>query len=116
MKYAILVYEPAGEFSARSDPARQQAYWGGYSAYSVALKEAGVAAGGTPLQPPSTATSLSVRQNKRTVHDGPFADTKEQLGGMFIIDVPDLDRALEWAARCPAAATGVVEVRPVLEM
>jgi hypothetical protein len=116
MQYAILVYEPPAEFSARTDPERQAAYWGAYQAYSQALKEAGVAAGGTALQPPHLGTSLRVRGDKRTVQDGPYADAKEQLGGMFLIDVPDLDKALEWAARCPAAASGAVEVRPVLPM
>lgn len=71
---------------------------------------------GQALQPSSTATSLRIRGGKRQVQDGPFADSKEQLGGFFIIDVPDLDAALEWAARCPSASTGGVEVRPVLLM
>ena len=114
MKYAILVYESPAELAARDDPARAGGYWGAYSAYSKALSEAGVAAGGAALQPPSTATTVRLREDRRLVQDGPFADTHELLGGMFIIDVPDLDAALEWAARCPAAATGSLEVRPLL--
>lgn len=116
MKFAILVMERESDFAARSDPSRLQAYWGAYAAYAEALAKAGVAAGGNALQPPATATTLRLRDGKRTVQDGPFADTKELLGGMFVIDVPSLDAALEWAAKCPAVAWGCVEVRPILEM
>jgi hypothetical protein len=114
MKYAILVYETPAEVAAREDPARMGAYWAAYTAYAQALGAAGVAAGGAGLQPPSMATTVRLRGGQRQVQDGPFADTKELLGGMFLIDVPDLDAALVWAARCPAAATGSVEVRPQL--
>ena len=69
---------------------------------------------GDGLQGPHAATTLRVRQGARTVEDGPFADSKEQLGGYFVIDVPDLDTALDWAAQAPCALTGSVEVRPVL--
>jgi hypothetical protein len=114
MQYAILVYESPAELAAREDPARQGAYWGAYTAYSQALVAAGVAAGGAGLKPPTAATTVRLRGGARQVQDGPFADTKEVLGGFYLIDVPDLDAALEWAARCPAAATGSVEVRPQL--
>ncbi len=114
MKYAILVYETPAELAARDDPSRVAGYWSAYSAYSKAIGEAGVAAGGAGLQPPGVATTLRIRGGQRLVQDGPFADTKELLGGFFVIDVPDLDAALEWAARCPSVATGSVEVRPVL--
>lgn len=116
MKYAILVYETADDFAARTDPARKDRYWGAYAAYFAAMKEAGVAAGGNALQPYQTATTVRVRGDGRQVQDGPFADVKEQLGGMFVIDVPDLDTALRWAARCPSASTGSAEVRPILPM
>ena len=66
--------------------------------------------------PPDTATSIRIPDGKRHIQDGPFIDAKEQLGGMFLIEVPDLDVALQWAAKCPSASTGGVEVRPVLEM
>ncbi len=115
MKYCVLVYETPEEVAKRTN-AEAQSYWGAYSAYGKALQEGNVAAGGTPLQPSGTATSLRIREGKRHVQDGPFADSKEQLGGFFIINVPDLDAALEWAARCPSASTGGVEVRPVLPM
>jgi hypothetical protein len=114
MRYTILVYETPAELGAREDPARVGQYWAAYTAYSQALVAAGVAAGGAGLQPPGMATTVRLRGGQRQVQDGPFADTKEQLGGLFFIEVPDLDAALLWAARCPAAATGSVEVRPQL--
>jgi hypothetical protein len=116
MKYTILVYETAHEMGARADERRQPAYWGAYRAYTQALQQAGIMTGGSGLQPPSVGTTLRQRDGKRQVQDGPYADTKEQLGGFYEIDVPDLDTALDWAARCPAAATGAVEVRPNLLM
>ncbi|MDX1969084.1 MAG: YciI family protein [Planctomycetaceae bacterium] len=114
MKYALLVYESPEAVNARNDPALAPAYWASYMAYSKALAEAGVAAGGAGLQAPAMGTTLRIRGDQRQVQDGPFADTKEQLGGFFLVDVPDLDAALKWAARCPSAANGSVEVRPVL--
>jgi hypothetical protein len=70
--------------------------------------------GGNALVPTFSATTVRVRDGRRDVQDGPYADTKEQLGGYYVIDVPDLDAALEWAAKNPAASTGAVEVRPIL--
>ena len=72
--------------------------------------------GGSALQPPAVATTVRQRDGKRQVQDGPYAETKEQLGGYYEIEVADLDTALDWAARCPAASTGAVEVRPNLSM
>ena len=74
---------------------------------------AGVFVSGAPLKDVGTATTVRLKEGRRHVQDGPFADSKEQLGGFVILDVPSLDAALEWAARCPTSATGVVEVRPV---
>ena len=116
MKYTILIYESDADFKTRTDAGRKDAYWGAYRAYTTALREAGVMTGGAGLQPPHAGTTLRQRDGKRHVQDGPFAETKEQLGGFYEIDVPDLDTALQWAARCPAAATGAVEVRPNLAM
>jgi hypothetical protein len=82
--------------------------------YAQALRDAGVTVGGNGLQPPRTATTLRLRDGRKLVQDGPYADTKEQLGGFFILDVPDLDTAMTWASRCPAATDGVLELRPVL--
>ena len=116
MKYTILIYESDADFQTRTDAARKDTYWGAYRAYTVALREAGVMVGGAGLQPPDAGTTLRHRDGQRHVQDGPYAETKEQLGGFYEIEVPGLDNALEWAARCPAAATGAVEVRPNLAM
>lgn len=112
MQYAILVYETPAELEARTDPERSEAYWAAYQAYSDALVEAGIARGGAGLQPPDDATTIRIRGTERVIQDGPFADTKERLGGLFLIEVDNLDVALAWGARCPSAATGSVEVRP----
>ncbi len=114
MQYTILIYEPEADFALRNDPEQAPAYWGGWTAYSQALVQAGVMVGGNGLLPYHTATTVRLRDGLRQVQDGPYADTKEQLGGYFVIEVDDLDAALDWAARCPASATGVVEVRPVM--
>jgi len=116
MKYTILIYETAADFNTRTDDKKKEAYWGAYRAYTQALTSAGVMIGGAGLQPPPTATTVRQRSGKRQVQDGPFAEAKEQLGGYYVIEVPDLDHALEWAARCPAASSGAVEVRPHLAM
>jgi len=116
MKYTILIYENEAAFSSRTDERRKEAYWGAYRAYIQALQAAGVMIGGAGLQPPPVGTTVRQRDGKRQVQDGPYAETKEQLGGFYQIDVPDLDTALDWAARCPAASTGAVEVRPNLVM
>jgi len=108
MKYALLNYQPQEQFESR-DPAAAAAG----KAYGEALRASGVMVTAAGLQPPRSATMVSVRDGKRQVHDGPYAETKEFLGGFVIIDVPDLDAALEWAVRHPAAAQSAVEVRPV---
>lgn len=114
MQYMLLLTEPAEEFAKRNDPVHAGAYWGAWTTFIGAMAQAGVIVNGDGLHPPHTATTLRVRDGKRHVQDGPFADTKEQLGGYFIIEVADLDAALEWAARSPSASYGCVEVRPVL--
>jgi hypothetical protein len=116
MKYTVLIYESESELAARSDARRKDAYWGAYRAYTKALTDAGVMVGGAGLEPPRRATTVRQRDGKRHVQDGPYADAKEQLGGYYVLEVPDLEKALEWAARCPAASTGAVEVRPNLSM
>lgn len=108
MQYMLMFYQPAAEFEARG-----ASTMGAWMAYVQAIRASGITTSGYGLQPPMTGTSLRVRGNQRKVLDGPFADTKEQLGGYFIIDVPDLDTALTWAERAPCASTGGVEVRPV---
>ncbi|HZG39542.1 MAG TPA: YciI family protein [Nodosilinea sp.] len=108
MQYAILVYE------TEHDIANREQQMPAYNAYSKALAEAGIMVGGAALRPSHTATTMQLKDGQRQVQDGPYADTKEQLGGFFLIDVPDLDAALDWAARCPAASNCAVEVRPLL--
>jgi hypothetical protein len=113
MHYSILLYETPTDFAARKDPARAPAYWAPWRPYSTSLKDAGVFVGGAGLQPPETATTLRFEDDLH-IQDGPHAETAEQLGGFFIIDVPDLDAALEWAARAPRIPGRIVEVRPNL--
>ncbi len=115
MKYAILIYEPQTEFARRGD-AHAPDYWAGWMAYTALLREAGVMTGGAGLEPPTMATRVRVADGKRRVQDGPYADTKEQLGGFYLIDVLNLDEALKWAEKCPAYPTGVIEIRPLLNM
>jgi hypothetical protein len=114
MQYVLIFAEPASEFEKRNDPAQAPAYWGAWMGYIGAMREAGIMLGGHGLEPPMLATTLRLRDGQRQVQDGPYADTKEQLGGFIAIEVPDLDTALEWAARSPAALIGSVEIRPVL--
>lgn len=114
MHYTLLFYQSADEFAARADPKKREAFWASFVPYMKALQDAGIVVAGAGLQPPTTATSLRPRDGAHRVQDGPFADTKEQLGGFFIIDVPDIDTALKWAARYPAGPQGGVEVRPNL--
>jgi hypothetical protein len=109
MKYALLVHQSQEHFEKRDAAAMAAG-----RAYGEALQAAGVFVGGAGLESPQATTTVSIRDGKRQVHDGPYAETKEFLAGFGIIDVPDLDAALEWAARHPAAAYASVEVRPLL--
>ena len=112
MQFALLVFESPEAFAARNND-ETDPYLGAWRAYHKALVEAGIYVGGNPLQAPETGTTVRLKEGKRRVQDGPFADTKEQLGGFIIMELPSLDAALDWAARCPTAATGAVEVRPL---
>lgn len=114
MQYMLLLNEPDSEFAKRNHPEHAVAYWSGWNAFIGAMAQAGVIVNGDGLQSPQMATTVRIRDGKRVVQDGPFADAKEQLGGYFVIEVPDLDTALEWAGRAPSAASASVEVRPVL--
>ena len=113
MDYMLMFYESADELAKRDGP-EAPAYWAGWMAYVGALHQSGIVKSGAGLQPPSMATTVSLVAGKRHVQDGPFAETKEALGGFFVIDTPDLDTALDWAARAPCAGNGRVEVRPVM--
>jgi hypothetical protein len=108
MKYMLLIYEDDAERVAMMDERMPNC-----AAYAEAMRKAGIYVAGERLRAASTTTSVRVADAKTRVVDGPFAETKEQLGGFHIIDVPDLDTALAWAARCPSASRGVVEVRPI---
>lgn len=116
MQFMLIHKETAADLAQRANPETAPAYWGAWNAYIGALGQAGVIVHGNGLQEPNNGTQVRVRDGKRVIHDGPYADTKEHLGGYFIIEVPSLDDALEWAARSPSAATGTTEVRPVLVM
>ncbi len=108
MKYLLLIYGDEARIQA-PNPERMAAY----VAYTDALKHAGVLEGGNRLQAVRTARTVRARNGKASVTDGPFAETKEVLGGFYMIDVPDLEAALAWAARCPGAVHGSIEVRPL---
>ena len=114
MQYMILAFEDESAFQAREDPARAGNYWASWTSYIAALQESGVLTSAGGLTPPGMATTVRLRDGRSQVQDGPFADTKEQLGGYFVVEVSDLDEALQWAARCPSAAYSGVEIRPLL--
>ncbi len=115
MKYLLMIYSSEAD-EAKLAPAVEAELMAAYGAYAGAMAQAGVMVGGERLRPTDAATSVRVRAGKTEVLNGPYADTHEQLGGYFMIDVPDLDAALHWAARCPTAPYGTIEVRPVWEM
>jgi hypothetical protein len=112
MQFALLIYETPKAFEFRKSDG-SDAYTGAWRAYYKAMVEAGVYVAGEPLEASETGTTIKIRDEKRRVQDGPYADTKEQLGGFIILELPSIDEALEWAARCPTAADGAVEVRPL---
>jgi len=115
MQYLLLIYgNEKAMLSAPKEAAGQML--AAYTAYTEAMKKAGVYIGGNRLQPTSTATTVRVNDGKNNVVDGPYAETKEQLAGYYLIEAPDVDAALAWAARCPGAARGALEVRPVWQM
>jgi hypothetical protein len=112
MEYTMVIYETAMDLDARTNE-KSETLFGAWRAYHMAMVDAGVYISGSPLLPGATGTTVRLRNGKRHVQDGPYADTKEQLAGVIILELPSLDAALDWAARCPAAATGAVEVRPI---
>lgn len=112
MRYLLLVY---GEEGALSDSERESCYRES-AALTQEIHRAGQYLGASPLHPVAAATSVRVREGKRLVTDGPFAETREQLGGYYLVDVPDLDHAIAIAERIPMARKGTVEIRPVMEI
>ncbi|HEY1237923.1 MAG TPA: YciI family protein [Solirubrobacterales bacterium] len=113
MKYAFTIY---GDETARDSASEEdrQAMTQAYQAVTTEMQEKGVLVAGEGLYPTQTATTVRVRDGERAVSDGPFAETKEQLGGFYVLDCKDLDEAIEWAAKIPGAQFGSIEVRPVM--
>jgi hypothetical protein len=114
MQFMILAYEHDDAFASRDDPDRAGDYWAAWSGYLDAIGASGVLVGAGGLLPPSSATTLRLRDGERMLQDGPFAASKEHLGGYFVVEVDSLDDALVWAERCPSAEYASVEVRPLL--
>jgi hypothetical protein len=114
MKYMLLIYNDPSREPAYGTP-EFQAMMGGYFALNERMKADGVLRGGEGLQGVETATSLRLKAGKAETMDGPFAETKEHLGGYYIVDVADLDAALKYAALIPSAAFGTIEVRPLMD-
>ncbi len=115
MKYMLIIFADEKAYASLSPEDAKRGYQA-YMAYIEALKEAGAHIASDRLQPTSAATTVRTVNGKTQVLNGPYAETKEQLGGYFIIDAPDLDAALAWAARCPGAQYGAIEVRPLWVM
>ena len=111
MQYMIMNYVPAAQADGTLNAHGDMDAW---IAYTQAMVDAGVMRGGNALKPGTTATTVRLRDGRRDVQDGPYIDSKEELGGYFVIEVAGLDEALQWAARNPAASYGAVEVRPVI--
>jgi hypothetical protein len=114
MKYLLTIY---GDESANADPSpdEMKGLMDAYQAFGEEVVQAGAWQGGEGLQPTATATTVRVRDGERILTDGPFAETKEQLGGFYLLECKDLDEAIEWAAKIPGASSGSVEVRPVMD-
>jgi hypothetical protein len=115
MQFLLTLYSNEAGWNNMTPEQQQQGY-AAYMAYSEALKKAGAYIGSNRLRPIATANTVRVTDGKSQVLNGPYADSKEQLGGYFLIEAPDQDAAIAWAARCPAAHHGTVEVRPIWSM
>jgi hypothetical protein len=115
MQYLLMIYSEETAMQNRSEAETGQLL-AAYGAYTEAVTKAGILVGSNRLRPVATATTVRVANGKTQVLNGPYAETREQLGGYYLIDVPDLDAALSWAARCPATSHGTMEVRPIWTM
>ena len=113
MRYMLLIYADESHYANVSE-AEQEAEMQAWFAYDAAIKESASSAGDA-LQPVATATSVREENGRPLVTDGPFAETKEQLGGYYLLDVADLDEAISWAKKCPGVKHGTIEVRPIME-
>ncbi len=118
MQYLFLIYNDETKLpSPPEDPKEREQWMAPWNEYTAALQEAGVMLGANPLQPTSTATTVSASEKNELVFtDGPFAETKEQLGGYFLVECSNLDEALHWAGKCPGVHLGRVEVRPIANL
>ena len=114
MKYMLLIHDNETQWGALSEGERQQ-IMGDYRRFTEEIRASGHYRAGSQLQPTSTATSVRVRNGKRLVTDGPFAETREQLGGYFLVEAKDLDEAIGLAERLPSVHTGTIEIRPLSE-
>ena len=114
MRYLLLINTDEAAEAARSDE-ENQAIYGAYFAFSDEIRNSGAYITGEALQPTSTATTVRVRNGQTLTTDGPYAETKEQLGGYYLIKAADLDEAISWAAKIPGAKEGAIEVRPIME-
>ncbi|ARQ11613.1 YciI-related domain-containing protein [Rhizobium etli] len=112
MQYALIIREAPEDFARRADPV----YRDGWMAYIKAIGQAGIVIAGAGLTSPETGTIVRRKGEDHDVQDGPYPEVKEQLGGFYLIEVPDIDTALEWATRVPISDKGSVEVRPRLQM
>jgi hypothetical protein len=115
MKYMLLIYDDEKIWANMGETERNQMF-GEYMQFSADIHKSGHWLAGAPLQPTSTATNVRIRNQKRMVTDGPFAETREQLGGYYLVEAKDLDEAIGIAARIPSARMGTIEVRPVMEI
>lgn len=115
MQYLLLIYHSEKQWETKT-PAELGKIYQEYGVFTKSITDAGSYKGGNPLEPTSKATTIRIRDGKKLVTDGPFAETKEQLGGYFLVEAKDLDEALAMAARIPSAHYGSIEVRPVMPM
>jgi hypothetical protein len=115
MQYLLMLYSNETAWPKMTKAEQEQGV-AAYQAYTEALKNAGVYKGSNRLRPTAAATTVHLADGKPQVLDGPYIDSKEQLGGYYLIEAPDLDAAISWAARCPGASHGTVEVRPIWAM
>ena len=115
MRYMLLIYDDEKVWERMSETERRQLF-GEYMQFTEQIKATGHYVSGAPLQPVSTATSVRLRNDQQLVTDGPFAETREQLGGYYLVNARDLDEAIAVAARIPSARIGTIEVRPVMEV
>jgi hypothetical protein len=114
MQYLLLIYSDE-KADANASKEELDAWMGEYFAYTEAMRNSGVYAAGEALHPTSAATTVRVREGKTVTTHGPFAETKEQLGGYYMVECNNLDEAIQWAAKCPGARVGSIEVRPIMD-